>query len=82
MIDSLQVFSQLLERWPFFRVDTPALRHQLVNIVDRLLLLGLPELGHRTPQPLIVIIILPVLVFQLALIQHITSVHCTEIICM
>ena len=76
MIESLQVLSQLLERWPFFGVDTPTLRHQLVDVVDRLLLLGLPELGHRTPQPLVVIIILSVLVFQLALIEHITTSHC------
>ena len=70
MIKSLQFFSQFLKRWPFFWVDTPALHHQLVNIVDCLLLLGLPRLGHRTPQPLVILVILSVLVLQLALIEH------------
>ena len=70
MIKSLQFFSQLLKSWPFLRMDTPTLHHQLIDIVDCLLLLGLPRLRNRTPQPFVVIIILSVLVLQLALIEH------------
>lgn len=70
MIHSLQFFSQRAKSWPFFGMDTPTPCHQLVSFVDFFLLRLVPSLGQRTSQPVVGIVILSVLVFQLALIEQ------------